>query len=365
MKATISYRQQVKENFQNMEFSKAMEVNNKLKDEYIRVYGQRSWISLANYYSKKAKEQPKAEVQEETVAEQPEVHEPVAEVLESPIMKQFHDLKEKHPDALLLFRTGDFYETYEEDAEASADILGITLTKRTSDNTKMAGFPYHALDTYLPKLIRAGKRVAICDQLEDPKKMKLAKRGITEMVSPGVAEEMPVENTVGETSVEEQASLEPASETITSEEVGNIEDVLTPIEEPAKEEPFKLTIDQCFDMDKIVSILTENSQPILKQFCVIHEFFKRVSDTETERYTKMYVKPDGEGWKLYDEGSAAAKTAGLKSYRKLGYFDLSNDGFPVGEEYSQITVMRIGKALDKFFIARKGVTQVTSANSIA
>lgn len=81
----------------------------------------------------------------------------------SPMMKQFKELKEKHPDVLLLFRCGDFYETYEEDAEASAKILGITLTKRSDDGTKMAGFPYHALDTYLPKLIRAGKRIAICD----------------------------------------------------------------------------------------------------------------------------------------------------------------------------------------------------------
>ena len=102
----------------------------------------------------------------------------------TPMMKQFYDLKAKHPDALLLFRCGDFYETYNEDASVAADILGITLTKRSS----MAGFPHHALDTYLPKLIRAGKRVAICDQLEDPKlTKKLVKRGITELVTPGVA----------------------------------------------------------------------------------------------------------------------------------------------------------------------------------
>ena len=111
----------------------------------------------------------------------------------TPMMKQFHDLKAKHPDALLLFRCGDFYETYCDDAIAAADILGITLTKRSSgqskkeDATAMAGFPYHALDTYLPKLIRAGRRVAICDQLEDPKlTKKLVKRGITELVTPGV-----------------------------------------------------------------------------------------------------------------------------------------------------------------------------------
>lgn len=96
-------------------------------------------------------------------------------------MRQYYDLKSKHPDAVLLFRCGDFYETYEEDAAECAKILGITLTKSNSNKTRMAGFPHHALDTYLPKLIRAGKRVAICDQLEDPKlTKKLVKRGITE-----------------------------------------------------------------------------------------------------------------------------------------------------------------------------------------
>lgn len=87
---------------------------------------------------------------------------------ESPMMMQFNNLKAKHPDALLLFRCGDFYETYAQDAEHASKILGITLTKRTTDRIPMAGFPYHALDTYLPKLIRAGKRVAICDQIEKP-----------------------------------------------------------------------------------------------------------------------------------------------------------------------------------------------------
>ena len=107
-------------------------------------------------------------------------------------MQQFFSLKAKHPDALMLFRCGDFYETYCEDAIAAAKILGITLTKRNNGGqtaaTEMAGFPHHALDTYLPKLIRAGRRVAICDQLEDPKLTKtLVKRGITELVTPGVA----------------------------------------------------------------------------------------------------------------------------------------------------------------------------------
>lgn len=320
-----------------MEFSKAMEVNNELKSEYIRVCGQRSWVSLVNYYSKKAaKEQPEAEQQpEETAVEQPEVQEPVAEVKElSPIMKQFHDLKEQHPDAVLLFRVGDFYETYGEDAETASQILGIVLTTRNTDGTKMAGFPHHALDTYLPKLVRAGKRIAICDQLEDPKlTKKLVKRGITEMVTPGTAEQ--------EETVEEPKQ-----------------------EESVKAEEFKFAIDQCFNLEEIQK-LVESGQPILNQFCVIHEFFKRVSDTETQRYTCMFVKSDGEGWKLYDEGSAAAKAAGFKSYRKLGYFDQSNDGFPVGEEYSQITVMRIKKAMEKFVLGRTGVTQVTAAHSIA
>ena len=112
----------------------------------------------------------------------------------TPMMKQFFDLKAKHPDAVLLFRCGDFYETYCEDAVTASRILGITLTRRSNGGsgtkaaTEMAGFPHHALDTYLPKLIRAGKRVAICDQLEDPKlTKKLVKRGITELVTPGVA----------------------------------------------------------------------------------------------------------------------------------------------------------------------------------
>ena len=110
----------------------------------------------------------------------------------TPMMKQFFDLKAKHPDALLLFRCGDFYETYCDDAVDASRILGITLTRRNNGNSgkgdEMAGFPHHALDTYLPKLIRAGRRVAICDQLEDPKlPKKLVKRGITELVTPGVA----------------------------------------------------------------------------------------------------------------------------------------------------------------------------------
>ncbi|MEG2151034.1 MAG: DNA mismatch repair protein MutS [Bacteroidaceae bacterium] len=113
------------------------------------------------------------------------------EVVLTPMMKQFFELKAIHPDAVMLFRCGDFYETYSQDAVVAAEILGITLTKRANGQGKsveMAGFPHHALDTYLPKLIRAGRRVAICDQLEDPKTTKkLVKRGITELVTPGIS----------------------------------------------------------------------------------------------------------------------------------------------------------------------------------
>ena len=113
------------------------------------------------------------------------------DIVETPLMKQYFEMKAKHPDAVLLFRVGDFYETYSDDAVVTSEILGITLTRRANGAAKtveMAGFPHHALDTYLPKLVRAGKRVAICEQLEDPKlTRKLVKRGITELVTPGVS----------------------------------------------------------------------------------------------------------------------------------------------------------------------------------
>ena len=109
---------------------------------------------------------------------------------ETPLMKQYYSFKAKYPDAMLLFRVGDFYETYGEDAIKSSEILGIVLTKRSncaSDPIELAGFPYHALDNYLPKLVRAGLKVAVCEQLEDPKlAKKLVKRGIVELVTPGV-----------------------------------------------------------------------------------------------------------------------------------------------------------------------------------
>ena len=113
------------------------------------------------------------------------------EIAETPLMKQYNQIKARHPDALLLFRVGDFYETFGEDAVRTSRILGIILTKRkngSGTDIELAGFPYHSLDVYLPRLVRAGLRVAICDQLEDPKLTKtIVKRGVTELVTPGVA----------------------------------------------------------------------------------------------------------------------------------------------------------------------------------
>jgi len=113
------------------------------------------------------------------------------QVVKTPLMKQYYQIKTKHPDAILLFRVGDFYETFSDDAIKTSEILGITLTKRANGSAQfveLAGFPYHALDTYLPKLVRAGQRVAICEQLEDPKMTKtIVKRGVTELITPGVS----------------------------------------------------------------------------------------------------------------------------------------------------------------------------------
>ena len=110
---------------------------------------------------------------------------------ETPLMQQYYSMKAQYPDAIMLYRMGDFYETFGEDAVITSQILGITLTKRSHGSpgdVRLAGFPHHALDTYLPKLIRAGQRVAICEQLEDPKKTtKLVKRGVIELVTPGVS----------------------------------------------------------------------------------------------------------------------------------------------------------------------------------
>ena len=119
-----------------------------------------------------------------------EVTDPEVSYVETPLMKQYYGIKRKHPDAILLFRVGDFYETFGPDAIKASEILGITLTRRANGAAQfveLAGFPFHALDTYLPKLVRAGQRVAICEQLEDPKlTKKIVKRGITELVTPGV-----------------------------------------------------------------------------------------------------------------------------------------------------------------------------------
>ena len=111
--------------------------------------------------------------------------------VETPLMKQYYQIKAIHSDAILLFRVGDFYETFGEDAIRASRILGITLTRRANGSAsfvELAGFPYHAVETYLPKLVRAGERVAICEQLEDPKTAKkIVKRGVVELVTPGVS----------------------------------------------------------------------------------------------------------------------------------------------------------------------------------
>lgn len=130
----------------------------------------------------------------------------MAKITQTPLMKQYEEMKRKHPDAVLLFRVGDFYETFSDDAIVASDILGITLTRRANganNYVELAGFPHHALDTYLPKLVRAGKRVAICGQIESPliqKKMR-ATAAVTEVVTPANAEpvnEVPVTKAVDE-----------------------------------------------------------------------------------------------------------------------------------------------------------------------
>lgn len=139
-------------------------------------------LSIAYKRIKDAEQKLVQEVQEAAEQTSNEVNEHEDEVTkvkvssnDTPMVKQFKELKDKHPEALLIFRCGDFYETYFEDAKAAAEILGITLTRTSKDGTEMAGFPYHALDAYLPKLIRAGKRVAICDQMEQPKTKRSSK----------------------------------------------------------------------------------------------------------------------------------------------------------------------------------------------
>ena len=130
-------------------------------------------------------------------------------------------------------------------------------------------------------------------------------------------------------------------------------------------EAFRFDVGQVgnFSNDAMLSLL-HGTDPILMQFCIVREYFKQVSDTETERSTRMFVKSDGTGYEKYDDGSAAAKIAGLTSFRKLGFFDKSEEGMPVGEEYCQITVMRIKKAVEKFVVGRTGVTRIGKAESV-
>ena len=135
----------------------------------------------------------------------------------SPLLQQYDELKAKHPEALLLFRCGDFYELYREDAVAAAEILGITLTRRSSENIDMAGFPFHALDTYLPKLIRAGKRVAICDQIEAPNTKALVKRNITEMVTQAKPEDSS-ESAPAENAAPKRRGRKPKNESLFTQE---------------------------------------------------------------------------------------------------------------------------------------------------
>lgn len=154
-------KEKVKNIFNTNAFETALELTKDLRGEYIRELGVKSWNALASYY-KKANIQP----------EIPRVCEPENRHSKTPPLKQYSEMKQKHPDAILLFRVGDFYETFSEDAIVASEILGITLTRRANGKDKeikLAGFPHHSLDSYLPKLIRAGKRVAICEQLEDPK----------------------------------------------------------------------------------------------------------------------------------------------------------------------------------------------------
>lgn len=146
------------------------------------------------------------------------------------------------------------------------------------------------------------------------------------------------------------------------------------VEKPAEVNDGKEAVSETFTFDtssnagrfnnESIQSLIDSKDPILNQFCIVREYFKQESDTETVRNTRMFVKENGEGWPLYDEASAIAKSKELKSGRKLGFFTNSNDGFPVGEEYCQITVMRIKVALERFVIGREGITRVNVAESI-
>ena len=133
-----------------------------------------------------------------------------------------------------------------------------------------------------------------------------------------------------------------------------------------KQEPYKFDVATTgtFSPYWIDELLRSNA-PLLNQFCIVQEYFKQSSDTDTVRFTRMFVKSDGTGFDKYDEGSAAAKSAGLKSFRTLGYFDNSEDGFPVGMEYCQIQVIRIKRTLEKYFVNRRGATQISCAENVS
>ena len=201
MKMENSIKTQVKEIFKANSFETALELIGSLRDEYIKKEGKRSWNALKAYY-KKANIQPETDKVAEAQTSYPET--PVKEevkvtekstgkkISETPLMKQYAEIKKKYPDAVLLFRVGDFYEMFGEDAVEASKILGITLTRRANGKAasiELAGFPFHALDTYLPQLVRAGKRVAICEQLEDPKKMKVTEKVIPNEKPKGLFED--------------------------------------------------------------------------------------------------------------------------------------------------------------------------------
>lgn len=163
----------------------------------------------------------------------------------------------------------------------------------------------------------------------------------------------------GNVRVEKEEDLElvePAQETEQPAEVK---------EEEQKPEPFKfdVTVEGRFVSQWVEDLIASND-PLLNQFCIVQEYFKRTSDTDTIRTTRMFVKEDGTGFDKYDEGSAAAKAVGLKSFRTLGYFENSEDGYPVGEEYCQIQVIRIKRTLEKYYISRSGITRLVSAESV-
>lgn len=163
----------------------------------------------------------------------------------------------------------------------------------------------------------------------------------------------------GNVRVEKEEDLElvePAQETEQPAEVK---------EEEQKPEPFKFDVTTVGEfVSQWVEDLIACNDPLLNQFCIVQEYFKQDSDTLQTRSTRMFVKEDGTGYDKYDDGSAAAKAAGLKSFRTLGYFDKSEDGLPVGEEYCQIQVIRIKRALEKYYINRRGITRINCAENV-